>query len=238
MKPEGSQERAVPLSVVLPAYDEAANIEAVVRSTLRALEAIAPGSEIVVVDDGSRDGTGAVLDRLADELPALRVARHGSNRGYGAALRSGFAAARGGHIAFMDSDGQFDPAELALLWERRGEAEIVTGYRRLRRDPPHRRLYAWLYGGLVRLVLGVAVRDLNCGMKLFDGDFLRRLPLASGGALINAEIYARARARGGTIREVALSHFPRREGRQTGGHPRVVLRMFRELWRLRRRLRP
>lgn len=225
------------ISLVVPAFNEVDNLEAVVRAAERVLGEIVPAHEIVVVDDGSTDGTEALLARLAAELPALRTLRHPQNRGYGAALRSGFAASRGDWIAFVDGDGQFDPGELARLWPPPSGVDVVTGFRRRRRDPPHRVLYARLYGWLVRRVLGVRVRDVNCGLKLLSAELLRGLPLTSTGALINAEVYAHAARQGRRIEEVAVEHLPRRAGRQTGGNPAVILRMFRELLALRRRLR-
>src|SRR5207302_6395570 len=131
----------------------------------RALERCTRGFEIIVVDDGSRDGTAAVLDRLKGAHPNLRVIRHPVNRGYGAALRSGFDAARFAWIFLMDADNQFDPAEVELLLARAAEADIVAGYRKLRRDPWLRRLSAWAFFTMVRLLFGRLARDVNCAFK-------------------------------------------------------------------------
>lgn len=219
----------VEISAVLPAYNEEANLEEVVERTSQALAACARTSEIIVVDDGSQDGSAAVLERLKAAYPTLRVVRHPTNRGYGAAVRSGFLAARLPWVFMMDADNQFDPAELALLLRHAGEADIVTGYRKQRRDPLPRRLNAWAFFSLVRLFFGRQVRDVNCAFKLLRRDMLNRMDLRSNGALINTEVFVLARRQHARIVEVAVHHYARTSGKQTGANPRVVLRAFREL---------
>lgn len=221
------------ISAVLPAFNEAANLPSVVPRVATALKDCTPDHEILVVDDGSSDGTPALLDGLGAGLPALRVVRHPFNRGYGAALRSGFAAASRPWIFLMDADGQFDPAELKLLVAARGDADIVAGYRLKRSDPWLRRANAWAFFGLARLLYGRLVRDVNCAFKLLRTELVASLELAADGAVINAECLAKARRKGARIVEVAVHHYPRRHGRQTGANPRVVARAFQELIRLR-----
>ncbi len=217
------------ISAVLPAYNEEANLEEVVERTSRALAACARASEIIVVDDGSQDSSAALLERLKAAYPTLRVVRHPHNRGYGAAVRSGFLASRFPWVFMMDADNQFDPAELGLLLRHAGEADIVTGYRKQRRDPLPRRLNAWAFFSLVRLFFGRQVRDVNCAFKLLRRDMLNRMDLHSNGALINTEVFVLARRQHAHIVEVAVHHYPRTSGKQTGANPRVVLRAFREL---------
>lgn len=226
------------LSVVLPAFNEEANIERVVRAVAAYLERTPIDYEILVVNDGSADGTGAVLDRLAAECSRLRPQHHAQNRGYGAALRTGFDAAQKRFVFYMDGDGQFDIADLdRILPEVTGEDQIVTGYRIERRDPPIRRLNAFLFGRvLVRVLLNVRVRDLNCAFKLIPRAVLRSVRLESTGALINAELYGRAVRRGVGIKEVGVHHYPREAGVQTGAHLRVILRAFYDLFRLRQQI--
>lgn len=217
------------ISAVLPAYNEEANLEEAVSRVATALAVYAPTHEIIVVDDGSQDGTAAVLERLRGLHPALRVVRHPQNRGYGAAVRSGFGAARYEWVFMMDADNQFDPAEVAVLVARAVDADIVTGYRKRRRDPLGRRLNAWAFFSLVRLFFGHQVRDVNCAFKLLRRDMLTRMALHSNGALINTEVFVRARQMHARIVEVPVQHYPRTSGKQTGGNPRVVLRAFKEL---------
>jgi glycosyltransferase involved in cell wall biosynthesis len=226
------------LSVVLPAFNEAANIEQVVRDCAAYLEQRMPDYELLVVNDGSRDRTGEILDRLATELPRLRPLHHPQNRGYGAALRTGFDAATKPFVFYMDGDGQFDIRDLdQLLPLATDDEHIVTGFRIERRDPFIRRLNAKLFGGwLVRLLLNVRVRDLNCAFKLIPKRVLDSITLESTGALINAEMYGRAVRKGFRIKEVGVHHYPRTAGVQTGAHLSVILRAFYDLFRLRQKI--
>lgn len=237
-KSKGASSTVRELSVVLPAYNEEANIERVVRSCVAYLEARMPDYELLVVNDGSHDRTGEILNRLQNEFPRLRPLHHPQNRGYGAALRTGFAAASKRFVFYMDGDGQFDISDLDhLLPLATDEDHIVTGFRIERRDPFVRRLNAKLFGGwLVRIMLGVRVRDLNCAFKLIPKKVFERIVLESPGALINAELYGRAVRKGFGIKEVGVHHYPRPAGVQTGAHLRVIIRAFYDLFRLRRKI--
>jgi glycosyltransferase involved in cell wall biosynthesis len=225
------------VSAVLPAFNEESNLTVSVGRMVRALQANTSEHEVIVVDDGSRDGTAAVLRELESTTPSLRVLTHEANRGYGAALRSGFDAARYEWVFMMDADNQFDPEEIARLLARAGEADVVAGYRRRRRDPVLRRLNAVAFFTLVRLLFGRLVRDVTCAFKLIRRDLVGQLDLQSSGALINTELLVKARQRGSRIVEVAVEHYPRESGKQTGANPRVVLRAFAELIAFRRSLR-
>ncbi|PYQ47973.1 MAG: glycosyltransferase family 2 protein, partial [Acidobacteria bacterium] len=155
------------LSLVLPAYNEEGNIERAVR-TAAAAGARAGSYEVVVVDDGSRDATGARLAALEAEMgPRLRVVRHETNHGYGAALRNGFAAAEGDLVFYTDSDNQFDLSELEGILPLMGEWDAVLGYRIARQDARRRLLTSWVFNRLACVVFGLTVRDLNCSFKLF-----------------------------------------------------------------------
>ncbi len=226
------------LSVVLPAFNEEANIERVTRDVVSYLETTGLDYEVIIVNDGSRDRTGAIIDTLAREFPRVRARHHPQNRGYGAALRTGFGAAEKQFVFYMDGDGQFDIRELALLLPlATDENHIVTGFRIKRNDPFIRRLNARLFGGwLVRLLLNVRVRDLNCAFKLIPKKVLDAVTLESTGALINAELYGRAVRKGFGIKEVGVHHYPRTAGTQTGAHPKVILRAFYDLFRLRQKI--
>ncbi len=225
------------LSVVLPAYNEEANIETVVRGVAAYLDQFDLDYEILAVNDGSKDATGAILDRLKADIPQLRPQHHPQNRGYGAALRTGFDAAVKAYVFYMDGDGQFHIEDLEKLFPLASEDVIVTGYRIERRDPFMRRLNAKLFGGwLVRIMLGVRVRDLNCAFKLIPKRVLRSITLESTGALINAELYGRAIRHNCGIREVGVHHYPREAGVQTGAHLSVIVRAFYDLFRLRQKI--
>ncbi len=229
--------RLAELSAVLPAFNEAANIERTVRECVAYLERKGLDYELLVVNDGSADGTDRILTRLAAEIPALRHLAHDRNRGYGAALRTGFAAAAKGFIFYMDSDGQFDVNDLERLLPLVTDTQhIVTGFRIVRCDPMMRRINAWLFGAMVRHLLGVRVRDLNCAFKIIPKAVLDRLSLESNGALINAELYGRAIRHGVGIKEVGVPHYPRTAGAQTGAMLSVVVRALRELLVLRAKI--
>src|SRR5437763_9165869 len=184
---------SVDIRAVLPAFNAAATLEDSAGRMAKALKTHARAFEIIVVDDGSQDGTPGVLARLKTVHPTLRVVRHPVNRGYGAALRSGFDAARLPWIFLMDADNQFDPMELGLLLARAGEGDIVTGYRQRRRDPLPRRLNAWAFFSLVRLFFGRLARDVNCAFKLIRRDLLDRMSLHYVGVLFNNEMLVLAR---------------------------------------------
>jgi glycosyltransferase involved in cell wall biosynthesis len=226
------------LSVVLPAFNEEANIEKTVRTVASYLDGKPIDYEILVVNDGSADGTRAIAERLAAESPRVRALNHPQNRGYGAALRTGFDAACKRFVFYMDSDGQFDIRELDLLLPlATDENNIVTGYRMVRRDPFIRRLNAKLFGGtLVPLLLNVRVKDLNCAFKLIPRRVLQSIRLETSSALINAELYGRAVRRGYGIKEVGVHHFAREAGTQTGAHLSVIVKAFYDLFRLRQEI--
>lgn len=221
------------LSLVLPAHNEVANLEPVVRRALEVLPELAPAFEVIVVDDGSRDGTAELADRLAAEHPAVRVVHHPVNRGYGAALTSGFQAATGDYIMFMDADQQFDPADLAHLVPFLPDADVVAGYRIQRRDPWIRLLYARIFNLCMRALFGLPVRDIDCAFKVYRAELLKALTLTTSGALINTELLVKARMAGARVVEVGVRHYPRLTGESSGGSLKVILRAMREtiaLW--------
>jgi hypothetical protein len=229
------------LSLVLPAFNEEANIGYVVRDSLRVLPAFTDTFEIIVVDDGSRDDTAGVVADLAASDDRVRLVRHGRNRGYGAALTTGFRESTGDYVMFMDADRQFDIADLRLLAPFASEYDIVAGFRMERSDPIHRRVFAEAFNVAVRVLFGVHLRDIDCAFKLFRGDLLRGMTLSAPGALINTEMQAKARRQGATLQQVGVHHYPRVAGQQSGGSPRVILRAMGEtlaLWWRMRHYRP
>jgi glycosyltransferase involved in cell wall biosynthesis len=224
------------LSVILPAFNEAPNIEKAVSASADACTRLGLDYEIVIVDDGSHDATGELGLRLAAADPHVRLYRHPRNRGYGAALRTGIEEACKEHIFFTDADLQFDMTDLGLLLEKADHFDIIAGYRSPRADSWHRRLYAWGWGRTVGLAFGLQVRDIDCAFKLFHRRVFETVPIRAIGAFVNSEILVRARAAGFSIAEVPVRHFPRQAGVPTGGNPRVILRALLELARLHREL--
>ena len=220
------------LSLCLPAYNEQRNIGGMLDAACAMLPEFVRRFEIIVVDDGSSDDTAAIVERVARATPQVRLVRHEHNRGYGAALTSGFAASQGELIAFTDADGQFSLLDLPQLLSRLHGYDALIGYRYQRADNALRRLNAWAWNGLIRLMLGVQVRDLDCAFKLFRREALERLDLTSTGATINAEILAQCTRAGMRILELPVTHYPRYYGAPTGAALHVITRAFRELPRL------
>ncbi|RJL24225.1 glycosyltransferase [Bailinhaonella thermotolerans] len=219
------------LVVVLPAYREEANLETTVTDFLRVLDEVGEPHRIVVVDDGSEDGTGAVAAELAARHPGrVEVVRHDTNQGYGAAVRSGIAAALEHTdceaVFLTDADGQFRARQLPEFLEeaRRERADVVVGYRAGRADPLVRRVNGYLWNRICRLLLGVAVRDVDCAYKLIDRRLLERVRLRGDAAAISPELLARLRDLDARIVQRPVEHFPRRYGQQTGGWPSVIAR--------------
>ncbi len=224
------------ISVFFPCHNEAAAIEALIRKTIDVLEAISTDYEIIIVDDGSTDDTAQIADRLAAEIPAVRVVHHETNLGYGAALQSGFRTAAKELVFYTDGDAQFDIAELAGLLPFMQQYDIVSCYRRKRREGLLRRFNAFCWGKLVSIVFGMKLRDVDCAFKLYKRRIFDDIEMKSTGALIDAEILARARKKGYTITQCPVSHYPRRAGRSSGANIAVIARAFAELFKLRRQI--
>jgi len=217
------------LSVVLPAYNEAENISEMVSSVMKTVKPLTDDYEIIVVDDGSRDGTAEVVRGLSAEWPQVRLLGHEVNRGYGAALYSGLRAATKDLIFFTDADRQFELADLHKFWPEIEGVDMVIGYRPERADPFHRRLFGWGWSWLTNLLFGYTARDVDCAFKLFRREIMDNIDVRSMGATFSAEFLVRAKARGYTIRELPVRHLPRTAGSQTGSRLDVILRAFREL---------
>ncbi|MDQ6824137.1 MAG: glycosyltransferase family 2 protein [Candidatus Eremiobacteraeota bacterium] len=221
------------LSVFFPAYDEQDIIAKTVEDASRAVASFAEDYEIIVVDDGSADGTARVVEELAAKDPHLRLIRHGSNRGYGAALRTGFARARKELVFFSDADGQFDLQELAGLLPLLKRAPVVLGYRIRRSDPPHRLFIAKVYNLIVRAVFGLRVRDIDCAFKLMRREVLEQVTLESNGAFISSELLIKLKRRNIAMVERGVHHYPRTTGASKGATAGVILRTMRDIIRLR-----
>lgn len=222
------------LTFVLPAFNEGSNIQRSIGAAKAALCRLVDQGridawEIIVVDDGSTDSTADAVQDLG--VPEVRLVRHRRNRGYGAALRSGFRAARGRLVFFTDADLQFNADEIDRLLPWVAEYDIVAGYRSPRQDPWMRRANAAAWGMALYGAFGLEINDVNCAFKLFKREVIEELEIDSEGAFVNAEILLKASQRGFRIKQVPVSHFARTAGTQTGAHPKVVLRAFVELAR-------
>ena len=225
------------LTVSLPAYNEEGNIGAMVDMVREQLGPLVQDLEIIVVDDGSRDRTADVVEQRAGVDPRVRLIRHPVNLGYGAAVYDGIRAASKEYVFFTDSDLQFTFDELPAFMDRMGAADMVIGYRQARSDPWFRRVFGHGWSWLVNLLFGHTARDVDCAYKLFRKEVIERIDVTSRGATFSAEFLVRARRAGFRITELPVSHHPRVAGKQTGANPRVVLRAFKELVKLRRQLR-
>jgi len=226
------------ISITFPCYNEEANVARMIEASLRVLQRVASPYEVIVSNDGSRDQTQAIAERYAAQYPDIvRVINQSPNRGYGHALKAGLQSARYEWVFFTDGDCQFDLEEIDQLLPYLSDHDIVTGYRKVRRDPFHRRMNSRGWNFLARVVLGVRVRDINCAFRFYRKTLLDAMTILADGAMINAEMYARANALHARIKEVPVTHYPRTAGAQTGANPRVILKAFRELFALRKSLR-
>jgi glycosyltransferase involved in cell wall biosynthesis len=217
------------LSVVLPAYNEEEAIAHTVHQVLDTLATWSLDFEVIVVDDGSMDRTGVILDTIAGANPRVRVIHHHVNQGYGAALVSGLEVVTKDLAFFMDSDGQFDIRDLERFFPLVEKFDAVLGYRVKRQDTWMRTVNAWGWKMLVGMVFGVYVRDVDCAFKLYPAAFFRENRLETRGAMINTEILYKFTRAGHTYTQLGVRHLPRRGGKASGAKPAVILRAFREL---------
>lgn len=227
------------ISCLFPMYNEERNVRQVLFAAAGVLDKRCQEYEIVVVNDGSRDGTGRIAEELSAEDNRIKVVNHDRNQGYGAALRSGFRACRHEIIFQCDGDNQYDLKEIDKLTPYINDFDFVIGYRIKRSDPFYRTLEALWYRFLLWAMFGIKLRDANCAFKLFKKSILDRLDLESSGAIINGEIFVKARKSGfDRIKEVGVHHYPRRAGKQTGSNPGVLweaLMSIIHLWLISRR---
>jgi glycosyltransferase involved in cell wall biosynthesis len=223
----------------MPAYNEAAIIERSVLDLATVLEPLVSDYEIIVVDDGSRDDTRQVLMALAERCPELplRVVLHEQNRGYGAALASGFDAARKELVFMTDGDRQFDVREVARFLPALDKStDLVVGWREHRADPPLRLLNARGWKLLVNGLFGYTARDVDCAFKLFRRQVWQSVTVHARGATFSAEFLVKARRLGFQVKELPVTHLPRQAGTATGARLDVIARAFRELFQLWRHL--
>ncbi len=221
------------LSVFFPAYNEENNIEHTVLTAIETCKKIAQKYEIIVVNDGSKDKTGEICDKLASQFPEVKIITHNPNRGYGGALKSGFYAARYEYIAFTDSDGQFDFSQIEHFIPFFDEYKVIIGYRKKRVEGFLRALNAKAWGSLVNLLFGMRVKDVDCAFKVFKKEVIDAIPvLEAEGALISTELLVKIKKAGYAIKQIPVDHLPRKGGRPTGANIKVIIRAFHELFKL------
>lgn len=226
------------VSIVIPAYNEQENVKAAVEKVSASAEQLKLDYEILLVNDGSRDQTGEIAKaELAPRIPNFRLVEHFPNRGYGGALKAGFATATKELIVFIPADNQFDFSEVPLLLDQMTpETMIVSGRRVKRQDNFLRRLNGLGWNSVVRILFGYLIKDIDCGFKVLRRDLLNHIHLESNGAMIDTELLAETRARGYKIVEVPVTHLPRTAGSPTGANLKVIFRAFRDLFKFRLRL--
>jgi glycosyltransferase involved in cell wall biosynthesis len=219
------------LSVFFPAYNDAPSLPGLIEKTFAVLSANVENFEVIVVNDGSGDDTAAVLGDLGSRFGSrLRVIDHGENRGYGAALRSGFAAAQHDLVFYTDGDGQYDVGELPLLLrEMKDGVGLVNGYKLERHDPWHRVFIGWTYNRLARALFGIRLRDIDCDFRLIRRDILQRLQLRSHTGSICVELVCGIELSGCGIVEAGVHHYPRLHGRSQFFRMRSLLTTMRQL---------
>ncbi|HUU18434.1 MAG TPA: glycosyltransferase family 2 protein [Sedimentisphaerales bacterium] len=227
----------VSISVFFPCYNEQDNITRVVEQALTVLEKLNADFEIIIVNDGSSDSTGQIAGEIAGQKDKVKVVHHRTNLGYGAALQSGFKAATKELVFYTDGDGQFDINEMPPLLRLMEQYDIVSCYRLNRQDNLIRKINGWCWTKLVCLLFGMKIRDIDCAFKLYKREIFDNIKLVSTGALIDAEILARAVSKGYRVTQQGIHHYPRTAGAQTGANLRVILRAFKELLRLRSQIR-
>jgi len=225
------------LSIVLPCFNEEANVFEAVCEALVAAQRVTASSEVIVVDDGSSDETARVASLLAMGDRRVRLVAHRENCGYGTALRSGIEAAAMPWVLLTDADLQFDLAQLESFLPYTDSYDLIVGQRVSRQDPFTRRANAAAWNWLMRRMFALPVHDVDCAFKLVRRECLERVELVASGAMISTELIAKTLQGGARLKELDVEHRPRAAGDQSGASPRVIWRAFKELARLRQGLR-
>ncbi len=211
------------LSIFFPAYNDSGTIASLVIIALQSASKLTPNHEVIVVNDGSSDGTANILEELARVYPALRIVTHQVNRGYGGALRSGFATASKEVVFYTDGDAQYDPSEMAVLWEAMMPGvDLVNGYKISRSDPWHRICIGRVYHHIVKLMFGLTVRDVDCDFRMMRRSIFDRVRLEKDSGVICLEMMKKIQDAGFSIVEVPVHHYHRAYGRsQFFNFPRI-----------------
>lgn len=235
-EPQAADPAARGVSIFFPACNDETTIEELVRNAISAVERYTQDYEVIVINDGSADHTGEIAERLAASDPRIRVMHHESSRGYGGALKSGFASVTKGLVFYTDGDGQYDSGELGLLMEKRFEADVVNGRKIERNDPLYRRAIGSVYNFTARKVFGIRISDIDCDFRLIRSETIQGLRFESHSGTICLELVKKIQDRGFTFTEVPVHHFERTSGKSQFFKPQSLMRTFKELtvqlWRL------
>lgn len=229
------------LSVFFPAYNEEENIIKTTEQALKILPGIASKWEIILIDDGSKDNTGKVIDSLAKKHKNVTALHHAVNRGYGAALKTGLYNTKYDWVAFTDSDGQFDFSEVTNFIEKQKEtnADLVVGYYKKRQVSSFKILTSKIWELAVFVMFGLKVHDIDCGFKLISQKVIKTIPelTSERGAFISSEFLIKAKKCKFKIVEIPITHYPRKMGSGTGRNINVIIESFKDLFKLWLKLR-
>ncbi len=229
-----SEHTALPeISFFCPAYNEEENLPEFIRGVHNFLSEASGKFEIIIVNDGSRDRTGAVADGLAAAYPEVRVVHHPRNLGYGAALASGFGASRFAVVMYADSDNQYDVRESLPGLARLGEYDVVSAFARKKAVTLRRKIQSAVYNALVRTLFGLPLRDVNCSLKIYTRRALDAITIRSASAFIDAEMLVKARRLGFKILQLPVTHYERTKGKATGAKPDVIWATIRDMVKFR-----
>jgi glycosyltransferase involved in cell wall biosynthesis len=210
---QGSERTSPGLSVFFPAYNDSGTIASLVITAIKTASTLTPDYEVIVVNDGSTDATGEILEELARIYPHVRVVTHPANRGYGGALRSGFASASKEIIFYTDGDAQYDPSEMAALWSKMAPGvDLVNGFKISRSDPWHRIVIGRIYHHTVKTMFGLRVCDVDCDFRLMRRSIFDRVRLEKDSGVICLEMMKKIQDAGFTIVEVPVHHYHRAHG--------------------------
>jgi glycosyltransferase involved in cell wall biosynthesis len=212
------------LSVFFPAYNDAGTIASLVITSMKVAATLTPDYEVIVVNDGSRDDTPQILDELSRIYPEhFRAVHHPTNRGYGGVLRTGFATATKDYIFYTDGDGQYDPAEMTLLWEKMtDDVDWVNGWKISRSDPMHRIIIGRIYHHMVKLLFGLKVRDVDCDFRLMRRRIFDVVKLEKNSGVICLEMMKKFKDAGFRVAETPVHHYHRAHGKsQFFNFPRI-----------------
>jgi glycosyltransferase involved in cell wall biosynthesis len=222
------------LSVFFPAYNDSGTIASLVIRAVQVAATLTPDFEVIIVNDGSRDSTPAIIEELARLYPGkVRAVHHPQNRGYGGALRSGFAAAAKDLVFYTDGDAQYDPAEMALLWEKMSpEVDWVNGYKISRSDPFHRIVIGRVYHHMVKLLFGFKVRDVDCDFRLIRKRVFDVVQLDKNSGVICLEMMKKFHDAKLRVAEVPVHHFHRAYGKSQFFNVRRIFRTAIDVLRL------